>query len=672
MKKVISGDRLRYEFDNFLSRGTVAFVVALFTITACLILSSAAILVATSVRPGASPGWLNFPEAVWLTATRMLDPGVVADDSGWSYRLIGILVTLGGILLSSSLIGILVNGLDRSFDKLRRGRTRVVENGHTLILGWSPHTFTILNELACARDQQRRMGQVGLSGDVNLRRDCVVILADMDRLEMEEEIRLRVPARQKMRIVCRSGDPLDPDVLKIVSPETARAIIILSPGGEYPDLPVGRALVALSLNRDRLHRQDTYIVAAIQRPENLPVMRMFGGEQAQIFLADRVLGYVMAQACLQPGLAPVIYQLLRFEGANIHLVDLPGLSGETYGNALQRLETAALIGFQSNSGTTHLNPPMETVIQPGDRLIVICRNGESIRVTDLEQEKPNEQMALAIPPASDSSQRLLILGWNKRAPLVLEHLGLDADPYMQVKVFAPVSIEQMQSDCSETGYGCLQVMFEEGNPANRLSLEKLVAEGYPYILILNPAGQLVEREGMQIADVFNVVAYLHLRDIAQKTGRRFSILIELMSGRKSELALVNDTAGTAISNDLVALTLSRIAENKEIAPILIDLLRPGSSPIVLNPVENYVATGETVNYQRVVAAARCRGETAIGYRLLSEAGQAESFSGVHLSPEKYASITFKEQDRVIVLRTKSILSNDSVGTIYPVKKTEGE
>ncbi|KPL81076.1 hypothetical protein ADN00_00670 [Ornatilinea apprima] len=643
MNQATPGERLRYAFDNFLSRGTAALVAALFTITACLILSTAGVLVAAGLKPGDHPGPLGFAEATWLAATRVLDPGTVADDSGRWYRLVGVLVTLGGIFLTSALIGILVNGLDQHLGKMRRGRTPVVESGHLLILGWSPHIYTILHELACADRIRRLTCQNGRVGAQIHRRACVVILADQDRLEMEEEIRLRVPDRQGMRIVCRSGDPLDLDVLKIVSPQSARAVIILSPGGDYPDLPVGRALLALARAGEQ-HRLRSHIVATVQRAENLQLMRMIGGERAQLFLVEKLLGYLLAQACLQPGLGLVYAELLRFGGANIRFVDPPALTAETYGKVLGRLSNATLVGLQSAGGAVRLSPPLDTSLQPGDRLVVIHTPGTPIQIFAQALGEPSRPVFHPIPTAPDAPQRLLILGWNQRAPFILEYLRLAASPGFQVKVFTDVPAGTLQAGCSGTGWGSLRVTFEEGNPLDRPSMERLISDDYPYILILSPNSQL--------GDVFSAASYLHLRDIANKTGRSYSILVEMISGRKGDLALVNCPDDATINNSLMALILAQIAENVELGPILIELLGPGGAQIVLRPAGDYVSPGEKVTFQTVVTAAGCREETALGYRLFSEASQAGGASGVHLNPEKSISIIFTEQDEVILLATE--------------------
>ena len=51
---------------------------------------------------------------------------------------------------AGSLIGLISNAVDQQIEKLRMGRSNVLESGHTLVLGWSPRLPVILSELVIA------------------------------------------------------------------------------------------------------------------------------------------------------------------------------------------------------------------------------------------------------------------------------------------------------------------------------------------------------------------------------------------------------------------------------------------------------------------------------------------------------------------------------------------
>ncbi len=374
MKKATLKDRLRYRFDTFMSRGTIALVGALFAVTFLVILAGTLILVIARLRPEGSAESLTVAEALWQVTMRTIDTGTVAGDTGWSFRLVAFLITLGGIFIVSALIGIISNGLDNRLDELRRGRSTVIESGHTVILGWSPQVFSIVSELALANRHLRDDRGSKASG----RSACVAILADKDKVEMEEEIRTKVPDTLGTRVVCRSGNPLDLDDLQIVSPDTARAVIVVSPGGPYPDLPVAKTLMALA--KDREQRSHPYhIVAAVQRRTNLALARMIGGDEAQVFAVDNLVSRLIAQTCRQSGLSVVYGELFSFEGAAIYFSERASLVGTTYGQALSCFPSATLIGLQYRDGGVAINPPMETAIRDGDKVIAIAASEAAIR-----------------------------------------------------------------------------------------------------------------------------------------------------------------------------------------------------------------------------------------------------------------------------------------------------
>ncbi|MBM3690185.1 MAG: potassium transporter TrkA, partial [Actinobacteria bacterium] len=125
--------RLRYRFDNSLSRGIWGVLAWLGILALAFFLVIALVILITGIGPGGEP--TTFPEALWYALTRSLDPGTFSGDEGLSFRLVMLIVTLTGIFLAAAIIGLVSSSIDRRLDNLRRGKSIVVEQGHTLILG---------------------------------------------------------------------------------------------------------------------------------------------------------------------------------------------------------------------------------------------------------------------------------------------------------------------------------------------------------------------------------------------------------------------------------------------------------------------------------------------------------------------------------------------------------
>jgi hypothetical protein len=172
--------KFQYRFDNLMSRGTPAMVGMLFLLSLIIVFIAGAIIAMAGFRQVGSDS-LPFGEAAWESLMRTLDSGTMGSDTGTGFRAVMLFVTLGGIFIVSALIGVLSNGLETQMERLRKGRSLVLESNHSLILGWSAQIFTVLNELMVANENQS-----------NAR---IVILADKDKVEMEDEIRERVEIR---------------------------------------------------------------------------------------------------------------------------------------------------------------------------------------------------------------------------------------------------------------------------------------------------------------------------------------------------------------------------------------------------------------------------------------------------------------------------------------------
>jgi len=630
--------RFQYFFDNFIAKGTVALIGGLGLISLLLILM-AALVVSLGGRwlaPEGSEG-LSFWEAAWESLMRTLDPGTMGGDTGWGFRLVMFLVTLGGILIVSTLIGVLTAGVEGKLEELRKGRSRVLESGHTLILGWSPQIFTILSEL--------------MEANANQKKAALVILADKDKVEMEEEIRARVEQKGRTKIICRSGSPMDTTDLEIVNPHEAKAIIVLPPEGSDPDTAVVKTVLAITNHPDR-REQPYHIVAQVRDPKNKELLEMIGArDQVQAILTGDLIARVTAQTSRQSGLSVVYTELLNFSGDEIYFTSEPTLVGKTYGEALLAYETSAVMGIKKQNEAAMLNPPMDTVIEAGDQLFAMSADDDTLLVSGLTSY-PIDEAAIRPPHQGSVSkaEKCLILGWNRCATTIIRELDNYVPDGSEVLVVADPSVSAEVAQAAEIlrqecGQPCHQkIIFRAGDTTDRALLESVHAADYDHVIVLSYAGLEVQE-----ADAKTLVTLLHLRKIAEEDDTPFSIVSEMLDLRNRQLAEVTRVDDFIVSDHLISLMMSQLAENGDLYDVFADLFDPEGSEIYLKPASDYVEPGKPVNFYTVVEAARRRGQTAIGYRLIAEAGDAARSYGVHTNPKKSESVTFTEGDKIIVV-----------------------
>jgi voltage-gated potassium channel Kch len=616
--------KFQYWFDNLMSRGIAAQIALLAAFSMVIILAVSLFVKLIGLAPDR-----GFLEIAWMSLMRTLDAGTMGGDSGtWPYLLSMLVVTLGGVFIVSALIGVLGAGVETKLSDLRKGRSIVLEEGHTVILGWSPQVFTIVSELVTANENQKN--------------PAIAILADRDKVEMEEEIGIRVPELKNTRVVCRSGSPIDPAELAIVRPQTARAIIIL-PQGDTPDASVVKSILALTHFHDQ--RVEPYHIVTQVRDARTPDVLKLVGTQDRItpLLTGDLIARVTAQTSRQSGLSVVYTELLDFGGDEIYFSDQAGLAGKTYGEALSAFEDSAVIGMQTAAGAISLNPAMDVRFSSGDKVIAVSADDDSIRLSGLGQSSVDGSAIRAAHEATPPKpERVLILGWNAAAPVIIHELDHYVISGSEVFVVTGEDPEEIRTQCA--GIINQRLDVRKGDTTDRRLLDKLGIVDFDHVIVL--ADSSFEA---QVADARTMFTLLHLRDISLRDETPFSIVSEMLDLRNRELIESAKVDDFIVSDHLVSLLMTQLSENADLEPVFTDLFDPEGSEIYLKPIGDYVQTGVPVNFYTVVEAARQRGETALGYRLLYEADDAQKNHGIHTNPKKSEMVTFAEEDKVIVL-----------------------
>lgn len=623
--------KFRYWFDNLMSRGTPAMIGMLFVLSLAVVLVAGAIISLTGFVQEGETGRLSFVEAAWQSLMRTLDSGTMGGDTGTGYRVVMLLVTLGGIFIVSALIGVLNNAIEGQMERLRKGRSQVLETNHTLVLGWSAQVFTVLNELMTANENQS-----------NAR---IVVLADKDKVEMEDEIRERVEVKGRTRIICRSGSPIDPNDLEIASPHEAKAIIILPPETEDPDTDVIKTALAITNNPAR-RAAPYHIITQIRHAKNMDVLKLVGEkDRVQAILTGDLIARVVAQTSRQSGLSVVYTELMNFGGDEIYFKHEPALAGKTFGEALLAYEDSMVMGIRKSNGKILLSPHMDARIEADDQIFALSADDDTIRLSDPGLIQVNEAAVRSgRKPQKPKPEKCLILGWNRSGTTIVHELDNYVPKGSQVTVVADIYNigKQVRTQWGKLKNQKLNVM--EGETTDRDLLNSLGVEEYDHVIVL--AYSTMEP---QEADAKTLVTLLHLRDMAEKDETPFSIVSEMLDLRNRELAEATQVDDFIVSEHLISLMMAQLSENGELFDVFTDIFDPEGAEIYLKPMNDYVSLGEPVNFYTVVEAARRRGETALGYRLVSESKDARKSYGVHTNPKKSEAVVFTSEDKVIVI-----------------------
>ena len=618
MARVTFRERARYWFDNTMSKGSASLIGWLAVVSVGLISVVAGLTL--WLAPEEPEGVGGPGQVMWIALMHALTPSKVASDKGSvAYMAVMFAGSLGGIFVVSMLVGLLSNGLKQKVDRLRRGRSRIVESGHTVVLGWSDQVFTIVAELAKAHASQ--------PGSV------IAVLAERDKLAMEEDIRENIGDLGRTRLVCRTGRPTESRDLNLMNLAAARSVVVLSPDGEDPDAHVIKILLALA-KRPGIRPP---VVAAIAASRNIAAARLAGGKDVHLVDSDDTAARLIVQSSRQSGMSVVCMDLLNFDGGEIYLRSGTELAGSTYGEALHAYETATVIGLRRPTGVV-LNPPMDTVIEAGDQVVVIAHDDSAIRLATGTPALDETALTVAGSPEAEP-ERTLLLNWNGRAGQIVHYL----DAYV-----APGSVLEIAADHPKAGTGLadlanLTVNVKECDTTDRYALESLGVGLFQHVIVLSD-----DRFKPHHADTRTLMTLLQLRDMQSALGEHYSIVSEMHDENNRALAEVTEADDIVISDTVIGLLLAQLAENRHLADVFGYLFDSHGSEIYPRPAGSYVASGTRVTFSTVIEAARRRGETAIGYRN-SSAINIPPHYGIVLNPSKSEPIVLNRQDAVIVL-----------------------
>jgi len=601
-------------------------------ITLILITLFGALLLAVGLHPDHEDNF-NIFESVWVNLTHALDPGVLGNhDENWPFRTFMLLTTVLGLVIISTLIGLVSNGILTKLEILRKGRSFVIEQDHVLILGWSSKIFTIIPELVEANENQKR--------------GVVVILADKDKVEMEDEIKDKVGDTGTTKVICRTGNPIDVHDLQIANPFETKSIVILDKDNENSDSQIIKTIVAIVTNPNR-RKEPYHITAEIEDKKNFAVAKMVGKDEVELILSDEIISKIMVQTSRQSGLSVVYQDLMDFDGDEIYFESAPTLVGKTFREVLFAYESSAIMGIQYVDGKVAINPPMDSVFSKGDKVIGITEDDDTLvpnAPADTETEA-HESKIVYTEPEPMESEEILIVGWNNRARYIVRELDNYVPKGSTVKIVSKFDNAEKTVKKLNKKVKNISISFEVQDTTDRETLEGMQLESYDYIILLCYQNYFPIQE----ADAQTLITLLHLRNFTEMHGSKYKIVSEMLDIRNRQLADITSADDFIVSDKLISLLMSQVAEEKDLMRVFEDLFDADGSEIYIKPAKEYVQVGQSMNFYTVLESAARKNEVAIGYRNIAKAKDADNQYGVVLNPKKSETFTLEENDMVIVL-----------------------
>ena len=643
--------RLRYKFDAFMAKGGGSIfkvLTAVFVGTFLLIGVLRGVLLLTFPDIAVQHEDIGFLGNLYLTFLEITDPGNMAQDiySAAAYKIFAVLAGIAGIVMLSALIAFITTALDQKIYELKRGLSKVIETNHTLVLGWNEQRITeILREFVLANESEKDA--------------CVVVLADKDKEEMDDVLRLRVKDLGTTRVVTRSGDVSSLTNLDMVSLEASRSVIILA-SCEDTDSADRKASsdskaiqTVLATMGNAMENDDFSVVVEIFNPTHREIVRSSFPDHVITVNTSDILAKLLVQTSRSIGLSVVYNEILSFDGCEIYFYDTEW-GNCTFGEIGYRFPDGVPIGIRSGDGSISMNPDPGRILEPTDEIVIVADDDSTIELQPEPVAAPVDYELSGVRQQK-RIERELMIGWTFKSKSIIREFADYIIEGSQIHILLKSPSEQQIAEINSLNEE-LETIDVRLIKKDCLDIEDLMSVKpfkYDNIIILAGTDALDGHVDAGRVDSENIVALLLLRRIFSQHPAESGdtkLITEILDSQNDALVAKAGVQDVIISNRLVSMIMAQISESREIEKVYDDIFQEDGSEIYLKPASLYFDTFPAhVAFADMMGIAQKRGEVCIGVKVKALENNKESNNGIQLIPEKNTTYALQATDSFVVL-----------------------
>ncbi len=630
--------KLAYQFDNFISYGPIAMflTLAFFFIVTWLFCISLYFFTGYAT---------DMSEQIWDTFLQICDPGSMekATEKNFFGKVLAVLTGFLGIVIFSLVIAFLTNIFAQKLEELKKGHSSIIEEDHTLILGWSDKVPSILEELIVANEEKKK--------------NAIVILSHRPKEELEDYLRNIVKDRKTTRIVIRCGEISNISNLEKVAISHCKSIILVN---EVPknatktelalsDTHIIKAILTICKNPAR--RPESFnIVTELLEPKNIDIAQSIGEEELTVFYSNEIIAKILVQTSRQNGLATVYNEILSFAGNEIYCVNEPKSHGQTLGEILCDFPYCIPIGLKQQGKAAQINPPLNTMICPGDEIILVAEDESRIYYHKSSKSLSN----FKIPSASrqkPKQEKYLLLGWNAKSESIIREYSEYLCKGSIIDIAVPYPSPEIEGIITkfQKNLDKIEIRLLKTDYRLREELDKIGPFSYDNIIILSSQW---EASTIEEIDSQTIYTLLLLRDMQNKAGKAIhtKLVTELLDPANQELIQIAKVNDVIISNQLISMLLAQVSRQKSLYEVYSDLFRAEGSEIYIKSASLYFERLPVeVNFYDIIGVVAQRKEISFGYRIHRWGNRADLNFGIKLNPDKQKKILLDKEDQLIVV-----------------------
>ena len=461
---------------------------------------------------------------------------------------------------------------------------------------------------------------------------AVVILADVDKTEIEEQLRDSIGDLKTTRLVARRGEPWAAADLTMVNISKARSVIAVSEGTDTNTI---KTLLAIRSAQENSSNKFPIIAEISDRSIAASLKNLMGNEVVTVS-SDEIVAELTAQACRQRGLSTVFRELLDFDGDELYFAPFQQFVGKSYQSVLMGFEKCAVFGVMHKGSIVELNPASDYIIVDGDEILALAEDDSLF----IPSSSPISGNILAGTPTVKDNQprRIVIAGWSDLGPRVVSELDEFLDSRTTIELLLDptlVNVAEIRHQLS-TSNVTLEISELSGGP--EIVAARAAEKSFHEVIVLGYRNAMSETD----ADARTLLTLIAFNQVRQGDDvGPVRIVAELLDQRNTSLADSTGVDDFVVSDELTSLMLAQLSERAELSLVFDDLFDHSRCSIELQSDSNFGAENART-FGDVVMSASAVGKTAIGYRITST-------GHVVTNPAKSAQLSLKANDEIIVI-----------------------
>ncbi|MDF5719107.1 MAG: hypothetical protein PUP91_01165 [Rhizonema sp. PD37] len=640
--------RIQYNFDNFMSKGGFSVFLALLSLFfSAFALMTVARYVSEWFFPNKDPqDYGEFPWDVFVQLIGLRDTG---DNANLATKFVGVITIFVGLVLFSSLVAFITQQFESRLELLRKGRSIVVEENHTLILGFGDRIIDIVRELVVANESEKDA--------------VIVILSPESKEDMDDFLRNNLIGTIKpTRLVTRSGSITSVNDLNKVGIKDAKSVVILNEA--KPSDPED----IKTLSDARLLKAILAVVAA-NGEENLPpiVVELYSEQYRR--LAENIvpgvvttlneadiLARILVQTSRNAGLAAVYLNLVGFEGNEFYFYH-PDSNWQnlTFGELPFHFSHGMPIGVRHADKTLTIKASKDYKLADDDEVIILAEDDSTIQFYPQPVVQP-KQLSYANQSRilERKTEKYLVIGWNSKAPIILKEYAKYLVEGSQVNLVTQDLTDEVQAEFDEIAKTYPHIKME-AIQISVDSVEQLVTlklQEFDSISILAGSGENAEEIDAKVLTILLELRQV-FRDYTAETGNEVTteLIAEIIDSEDTDLVIQAGVKDFLLTNQLVSKILAQVSQQPEVISIYRDLFSAEGSELYIKPISLYFPAEQIskLTFADCILAAQHREEVCIGVKLHAARQQKDHNFGIDLVPSLNKQLNLTLNDALITL-----------------------